>query len=259
MAEMVFPLFIIGGGGVSVADGYALILFFLTKNVIKINYSIDVNVEQYSLVILNDSAICYTVNNKEKVYYISVPCEVLNEYVEGFVCDGGIQKIKKYRESYFISPSADPFFLIDIFKSINSCIHNAAQKKALIFFVLSFFSEQKDFIFFVLSTGRRIENKVKTIIKRDLSLKWKLPQVASMLCMSPGTLKKKLNREETSWTKILINCKMQKATKLFLVRNKSVQQVAASCGYNNVSFFIRLFREHFGIAPHEFIKKYGSF
>ncbi|ECE8261328.1 helix-turn-helix domain-containing protein [Salmonella enterica subsp. enterica serovar Hvittingfoss] len=243
----------------SVADGYALILFFLTKNVIKINYSIDVNVEQYSLVILNDSAICYTVNNKEKFYYISVPCEVLNEYVEGFVCDGGIQKIKKYRESYFISPSADPVFLIDIFKSINSCIHNAAQKKALIFFVLSFFSEQKDFIFFVLSTGRRIENKVKTIIKRDLSLKWKLPQVASMLCMSPGTLKKKLNREETSWTKILINCKMQKATELFLVRNKSVQQVAASCGYNNVSFFIRLFREHFGIAPHEFIKKYGSF
>ncbi|EBJ2599984.1 hypothetical protein DQ605_24320, partial [Salmonella enterica] len=181
------------------------------------------------------------------------------EYVEGFVCDGGIQKIKKYRESYFISPSADPVFLIDIFKSINSCIHNAAQKKALIFFVLSFFSEQKGFIFFVLSTGRRIENKVKTIIKRDLSLKWKLPQVASMLCMSPGTLKKKLNREETSWTKILINCKMQKATELFLVRNKSVQQVAASCGYNNVSFFIRLFREHFGIAPHEFIKKYGSF
>ncbi|EDA0856084.1 helix-turn-helix domain-containing protein, partial [Salmonella enterica] len=71
--------------------------------------------------------------------------------------------------------------------------------------------------------------------------------------------KKKLKCEETSWTKILINCRMQKATELFLVRNKSVQQVAASCGYNNVSFFIRLFREHFGIAPHEFIKKYGSF
>ncbi|EGF0526687.1 helix-turn-helix domain-containing protein, partial [Salmonella enterica] len=225
---------------------------------IKINYSIDVNVEQYSLVILNDSAVCYTVNNKEKFYYISVPCEVLNEYVERFVCDRGIQKIKKYRESYFISPSADPVFLIDIFKSINSCIHNTAQKKALIFFVLSFFSDKKDFIFFVLSTGRGIRNKVKTIVKRDLSMKWKLPQVASMLCMSPGTLKKKLKREETSWTKILINCRMQKATELFLVRNKSVQQVAASCGYNNVSFFIRLFREHFGIAPHEFIKKYGS-
>ncbi|HFW4122307.1 TPA: helix-turn-helix domain-containing protein, partial [Salmonella enterica subsp. enterica serovar Birkenhead] len=81
----------------------------------------------------------------------------------------------------------------------------------------------------------------------------------SMLYMSPGTLKKKLKCEETSWTKILINCRMQKATELFLVRNKSVQQVAASCGYNNVSFFIRLFREYFGISPHEFIKKYGSF
>ncbi|EAB7759955.1 helix-turn-helix domain-containing protein [Salmonella enterica subsp. enterica serovar Montevideo] len=243
----------------SVADGYALILFFLTKNAIKINYGIDVIVEQYSLVILNDSAVCYTVNNKGKFYYISVPCEVLNEYVEGFVGDRGIQKIKKYRKSYFISPSADPVFLIDIFKSINSCIHNTAQKKALIFFVLSFFSDKKDFTFFVLSTGRGIRNKVKTIVKRDLSMKWKLPQVASMLCMSPGTLKKKLKREETSWTKILINCRMQKATELFLVRNESVQQVAASCGYNNVSFFIRLFREHFGIAPHEFIKKYGSY
>ncbi|EDV0047496.1 TPA: helix-turn-helix domain-containing protein [Salmonella enterica subsp. enterica serovar Birkenhead] len=243
----------------SVEDGYILILFFMTKNAIKINYSIDVEVEQYSLVILNDSTIYYTVNNKDKFYYISVPREVLNEYVEGGVCEWGLQEIKKYRKSYFISPSADPVFLINIFKSINSCIHNTAQKKALIFFVLSFFSEQKDFIFFVLSTGRRIENKVKTIIKRDLSLKWKLPQVASMLYMSPGTLKKKLKCEETSWTKILINCRMQKATELFLVRNKSVQQVAASCGYNNVSFFIRLFREYFGISPHEFIKKYGSF
>lgn len=78
----------------SVADGYTLILFFLTKNVIKINYSFDVEVEQYSLVILNDSTINYTVNNKGKLYSISVPCEVLNEYVEGFACDRGVQKIK---------------------------------------------------------------------------------------------------------------------------------------------------------------------
>ncbi|MGC7969870.1 hypothetical protein ACP3WE_23840, partial [Salmonella enterica] len=62
----------------SVADGYALILFFLTKNVIKINYSLDVEVEQYNLVILNDSTISYTINNKGKFYSISVPCEVLN-------------------------------------------------------------------------------------------------------------------------------------------------------------------------------------
>ncbi|EBR8426803.1 hypothetical protein DOC30_24020, partial [Salmonella enterica subsp. enterica serovar London] len=104
-------------------DGYTLILFFLTKNVIKINYSLDVEVEQYSLVILNDSTISYNVNNNGKFYAISVPGEVLNEYVEGFACDRGVQKIKKYRKSYFISSSADPVFLINIFKGINSCIH----------------------------------------------------------------------------------------------------------------------------------------
>ncbi|HGA8695542.1 TPA: hypothetical protein ACITOY_004780, partial [Salmonella enterica subsp. enterica serovar Birkenhead] len=98
----------------SVEDGYILILFFMTKNAIKINYSIDVEVEQYSLVILNDSTIYYTVNNKDKFYYISVPREVLNEYVEGGVCEWGLQEIKKYRKSYFISPSADPVFLINI-------------------------------------------------------------------------------------------------------------------------------------------------
>ncbi|EDI0825391.1 hypothetical protein CC849_20445 [Salmonella enterica subsp. enterica serovar Muenster] len=241
-----------------VTDGSVLILFFLTENVIKINYSIDVVVGQYSLVILSDSTICYTVNNKDKFYCISVPREVLNEYVEGVVCERGIQEIKKYRKNYFISPSAEPDFLINIFKRIKSCIHNTAQKKYLVFFVLSFFSDNNDFIFFALSTGRSVKNKVKIIVKRDLSMKWKLPQVASMLCMSPSTLKKKLKCEGTSWAKILINCKMQKATELFIVRNKSVQQVAASCGYNNVSFFIRLFREHFGIAPHEFIKKHRS-
>ncbi|HGB6292622.1 TPA: hypothetical protein ACIVYD_004366, partial [Salmonella enterica subsp. enterica serovar Birkenhead] len=77
----------------SVEDGYILILFFMTKNAIKINYSIDVEVEQYSLVILNDSTIYYTVNNKDKFYYISVPREVLNEYVEGGVCEWGLQEI----------------------------------------------------------------------------------------------------------------------------------------------------------------------
>ncbi|HFZ8339082.1 TPA: hypothetical protein ACIPBK_004908, partial [Salmonella enterica subsp. enterica serovar Birkenhead] len=71
-----------------------------------------------------------------------------NEYVEGGVCEWGLQEIKKYRKSYFISPSADPVFLINIFKSINSCIHNTAQKKALIFFVLSFFFRTEGFYLF---------------------------------------------------------------------------------------------------------------
>ncbi|EDT7315984.1 helix-turn-helix domain-containing protein, partial [Salmonella enterica subsp. enterica] len=230
---------------------------FSEKNIIRIGYPPDIEVGRGALVILNASATCYIGNDNNRFYCMPVALNVLNEYVEYIACAQSMQTIKKYRENYMVTPSTDSELLISILKDINSPNYNCHQKKSLIFFVLSFFSDKK-IISFILSANSSIKNKVRAIINRDLQVKWRLSQVASMLYLSPGTLKNRLKCEETSWTKVLTDCKMQKATELFLVGNESIQQVAASCGYKSVSFFIRLFRGHFGVTPHEFIKKYRA-
>ncbi len=48
--------------------------------------------------------------------------------------------------------------------------------------------------------------------------------------------------------------RIEKASKMLINSNKSVTEIAYSCGFNDLSYFIKTFKEHKGITPAKFRK-----
>lgn len=152
------------------------------------------------------------------------------------------------RTKNYISVSIPDVKYIEKILDLYHIADTKEQKKMCIHFILCFFHKQKDFIPFCLSHLSYC-NKTRIVISSDIKRNWLLSDVASFLCMSPSTLKKKLNEEEHTFSSILTKCRMKFASELLLLSNKKVNQVALECGYKNVSYFITVFSRFYGISP----------
>lgn len=127
----------------------------------------------------------------------------------------------------------------------------------LLMTLMSSFIENKDFVpllRYVLKKNMR--EQVMVIISKDISNNWSIGKVADKLCVSPSLLKKKLKNENTNYTRVVLECRMQKAKELLNLQQMSVKQVAFLCGYQSVAYFIAVFRNYYGCTPCEYsIKK----
>lgn len=69
-------------------------------------------------------------------------------------------------------------------------------------------------------------------------------------------LKEKLKQEGTSYQKILVKSRMQYAAKqLSINSNLTISQLAEQCGYSHLSYFIFVFKNHYGVTPYQFCRK----
>ncbi|MDE2421895.1 MAG: helix-turn-helix domain-containing protein [Gammaproteobacteria bacterium] len=77
-----------------------------------------------------------------------------------------------------------------------------------------------------------------------------IQDMASYIGMSERTLKRRfLTATQLSPNRYLQKVRLDKAKKLLLVTNLSVKEVAYEVGYENISFFIKLFKENVGLTP----------
>ena len=79
-----------------------------------------------------------------------------------------------------------------------------------------------------------------------------LEQVATKLCVSTRTLKRKLQRHGTSFLLILEECRRRDAQKMLEHSGLSVQTVATRLGYQNPANFSRAFSKWTGESPTSF-------
>ncbi|MDR4410654.1 helix-turn-helix domain-containing protein, partial [Bacillus anthracis] len=49
-----------------------------------------------------------------------------------------------------------------------------------------------------------------------------------------------------SYTRILLECRMKKASELIVMQEGAVKKVAYQCGYSSVPYFISQFRKYYG-------------
>ncbi len=129
-------------------------------------------------------------------------------------------------------------------------------KKAAICFLLSYFHLERDFFPFFLSFYS-MRHKIATIIKTDVKHQWRLREIASSLCLCISTVKKRLNKEKTSFIKILTECRVQHAANQLLISNKNINTISAECGYSSVSYFIMTFTAYYGLSPHQYAQKHS--
>ncbi len=100
----------------------------------------------------------------------------------------------------------------------------------------------------VLPILKYIEENYKTIT---------LTETAAFFNMNPDYLSKLLKTKTgNSFQALLLQQKMNTAKQLLLNSTMSVNAIAQTIGYNNLTFFYRKFKESFGCLPGEYREKY---
>ncbi|EAW7736123.1 AraC family transcriptional regulator [Salmonella enterica] len=187
--------------------------------------------------------------------------DVILDYLNSIKCDliGFTHRVKRN--------SLPPIFTCfnktpEIFRSAALYSQNeidefcdSQRTRFLIFSVLSNFLIHSEFILYLIDINRiRVSDNVYHLINSNLKFNWNLNIVAKSLCLSSSLLKKRLKDENTSYSKILTNCRMYYATKLLQTAGININQVSDLCGYNNSSYFISVFKSFYGITPCRFLK-----
>ncbi|ACE89322.1 AraC family transcriptional regulator [Rhizobium phaseoli] len=95
----------------------------------------------------------------------------------------------------------------------------------------------------------RLEDRLRQMIESDTAFDWTLRHAARAFNMSEATLRRKLAAENTGFSEILSDTRMNRALALVQTTTLPMAQVALEVGYDSPSQFSARFKERFGVNP----------
>ncbi len=109
--------------------------------------------------------------------------------------------------------------------------------------------EQAETALALQSDGRQMTNRVKRYIASNLSSgDLSLESTAAVLSLSRSSLYRALNKEGTSFKKLLQETRMSLAES-YLKQEMKTTQIACLTGYSDISSFLNAFKVWFGVSP----------
>nr|WP_297347665.1 AraC family transcriptional regulator [uncultured Glaciecola sp.] len=105
-----------------------------------------------------------------------------------------------------------------------------------------------------LQQNLNIEDRVSKLLKQDDGAALSLDDIAEKLYISKRSLHRFLEKEGTSFKRLLQKVKADRAVMLFQ-QGKTVTEVAVLLDYSDCANFRRAFKTWFGVAPKEWISK----
>ena len=108
---------------------------------------------------------------------------------------------------------------------------------------LSMFSHKKELIPLLFNSISTVSGKVERLISFDIAKRWYLRDIAERMYTSESLIKKKLQDENTCFSKILLASRMSMARRLLELRQIPLHTIAEKCGYSSTSYFINTFRQ----------------
>jgi len=94
-------------------------------------------------------------------------------------------------------------------------------------------------------------SKVRRIIETDLTYEWRASDVASQLAMSEATMRRWLSKNGQSFSKILLNTRLEHGLASLQTTDISISNIALDCGFKTPAHFSDAFKRRFGIQPRE--------
>lgn len=148
--------------------------------------------------------------------------------------------------------------LLKLYPDGNGQNRAVTQLKLLELLHLIYNSDERHQLVQLLST---LSNKKKRNLKELMLLNYDKPltieDYAFLAGRSLSTFRRDFKRQfDMSPKNWLINMRLEKAEKLLLKANNSIQQVSIEIGYDNPSHFITAFSKRFGITPKQFLIKH---
>ncbi|MGF1788952.1 AraC family transcriptional regulator [Photobacterium swingsii] len=101
-------------------------------------------------------------------------------------------------------------------------------------------------------SDKRVVDFVIDKVCQDLSRKWRLADLASLLNMSNSKLQRKLKEEDVDFSKLLNDVKLKKARDYLTYSDLTITQVANKSGFDNLAYFSNLFKKHYQLTPSQF-------
>ncbi|EFH0950085.1 helix-turn-helix transcriptional regulator [Escherichia coli] len=147
--------------------------------------------------------------------------------------------------------------LLDLLE--NASNHNEPSFISTLIYLISRIENNEKIIESIyISSMSFFSDKVRDIIEKNLSRKWTLAIIADVFNVSEITIRKRLESERANFNQILMQSRMSKAALLLLENSYQVSQVSNMIGISSVSYFIRLFNNHFGVTPKQFYNYFKS-
>ncbi|MDN0333110.1 helix-turn-helix transcriptional regulator [Escherichia coli] len=122
--------------------------------------------------------------------------------------------------------------------------------------ILEFEHSQSIIQHLTFSKKENITDRVIALLEAEPSRNWYFTEVCDRLYLSESTLRKKLELENINFKKLLLDFKMKKAAELLKTTNKSITMISSELGYVYASYFIKVFKNYFGVTPKQFLKKF---
>lgn len=109
-----------------------------------------------------------------------------------------------------------------------------------------------------LRSGLALSTRIRDRLIRESERMPDISRIAQDLCMTPRTLRRRLDMEGTSFTKIREHVRLSMAEEMLSTTRLSIEQIATRLSYSEPSCFINAFKRWKGITPLAF-RKSGTF
>ncbi|EMP3814316.1 helix-turn-helix transcriptional regulator [Escherichia coli] len=151
-----------------------------------------------------------------------------------------------------VSFSADDECIRDYYDEIKSS--HTMHDSILNFFLLCKKAEVENKVFPLVysSAVNTFCNKIIDTLESDISKKWTLQLLSEKFNLSEITIRKKLELEGVKFKELMLEIKMKTAISMLIGGKKSISQIGNELGYKNISYFILLFKDFFGLTPKQF-------
>mgnify|MGYP000302938051 FL=1 len=100
-----------------------------------------------------------------------------------------------------------------------------------------------------ISPDNTILDRVRFMIHRQIFSELSLDILASQLCISPRTLRRQLQDNNTSYKTLLENERKRVALSQIKKPETSIEELAEKLGYSDASSFSRAFKRWYGVSP----------
>ncbi|WKY60425.1 helix-turn-helix transcriptional regulator [Vibrio sp. SNU_ST1] len=105
------------------------------------------------------------------------------------------------------------------------------------------------------NTGKKtsLSKYIYILISKNIQHSWTVEEVCKQVYLSRAALTRKLSREKTTLSDIILSARMDKAACFLLQKKYTVKQVAYLTGFSSSSYFCKKFKHTYGRSPREFV------
>ncbi|KYV73640.1 AraC family transcriptional regulator [Escherichia coli] len=129
-------------------------------------------------------------------------------------------------------------------------------EKLILIKTLLFISKFKDRDYIIrsllTSSVSHFSDKVRAFIEMNIKRKWCVRDIAKHFHLSESAVRKRLAKENLTISGMALQIRLNRAMDLIIENNLQISQISSEVGMSSPSYFIKKFREYFGITPKKF-------